>query len=567
MTNQTLVAQPESRADSNTRFGRFGRFLKPETFCVLFLFIFSAPGLFWLYPSVLDRMESYQPMQALKFFATHGKTFHKYGPFPNFVLAPFYGLTLGIWRLLGTFRPPYSVFPYGFSHPVEQIAQLIVEGRFVFMILCLLSAYIFVRRLQRLSSSWLLLTVVSVALLASNYCYTVILASNRPDAPMMAFGTFFMALYLDAVLDGLTLRRGLLLGLSAVCAVSSKELIYAMFLLPVLFLILRAAFGRDPELRPGKPLFRWVGLVGLVTFSAYALIDIVYAPSIWLQRIRFWTKGDGMDPSIWGNEAPGAVFRNGLLCAFENLGVGGAILLVIAVLFLLIKRPRHSLALSLPAISFLVFAIARIHFSEIRYFMPFSIALLPLVVLGLEAARSGLSAGRPQLAFSILLFACLIPNLVWGMFAWYDLDGQSEVTIYRHILASPNDHTYYVFSLFPQGRGSEVLSEHGYRFEDRSFQQIIDDNGPWPDEIDISYGMEYFIKDALSTSTVVPGRTDYMRQQGFYAPGWTGFETNGYCRVATLEPSIPQWFPFKWMYGVHELELQDAVHIYSRHCP
>lgn len=392
--------------------GVLGRCLTPRVVCTTLLFFFLAPGLFWMYPSVRDRMESYQPLQALKFFAAHGNTFHKYGPLSNFVLPPSYGATLAIWRFLGTFHPPFNTYPYGFAHPVTQIAQLIVEGRFVFMLLCLLSTYSLVTRLSRLSSSWLLVTVVSVALFACDYCYTVILASTRPDPLMMAFGAFFLCFYIDAVLDGLTLRRGMVLGLCAVCAVSSKELIYAMFLLPVLFLILRAATGNDPVTRPGLPLVRHVFLVTLATLGEYALINIIYAPAIWLQRIKFWTSGEGMDPSIWSDEPAASLLRNGALCALDNLGIGGAVLLIVAVVALLIKRPQNGFTLSLPAASFLLFAIARIHFSQIRYFMPLAIALPPLVVLGLEALRQLADADWQDLGLKVLLCACLVPNLV-----------------------------------------------------------------------------------------------------------------------------------------------------------
>ena len=79
-------------------------------------------------------------------------------------------------------KPPYSSYPFGFANPLVQMNLLIIEGRSIFMVLCLWSALLLVRRMARLSSSWLLITVVSVALLASNYNYNAILSSTRPDA-------------------------------------------------------------------------------------------------------------------------------------------------------------------------------------------------------------------------------------------------------------------------------------------------------------------------------------------------------------------------------------------------
>ena len=207
----------------------------------------------------------------------------------------------------------------------------------------------------------------------------------------------------------------MLLGLCAVCAVSSKELIYAMFVLPVLFLIIRAALGKDPALRPGKPLLRWTLTTGLVTFGAYALVNIVYAPHTWVARMRYWSSGEGLDPSIWGSYSATTNLHNGLLCApRKSCGVGGVVLVVAAVVALVVGRPRYGLALSMPALSFVLFAIAEIHYTEIRYFMPLSIALPPLVLLGLEELRSHLKKSWKQPPFQIALACCLIANLVWG---------------------------------------------------------------------------------------------------------------------------------------------------------
>ena len=388
---------------------------------------------------------------------------------------------------------------------------------------------------------------------------------------MMAFATFFVAIYIDVVLDGVTVRRGVLLGLCAVAAVSSKELIYAMFVLPWAYLVLRAVYGRDARLRPGKPLVRWRALVLGTTVAAYLLINVVYAPSIWLARMRFWLHGDGIDPAIWGDASAATLIRTGLLSALDNLGCGGAGLCALGIVFLLIKRPAFSLALSLPAISFLAFGLARIHYTQVRYYMPFSIALLPVAVLGLEALRVWLGRTRLSLkwqraSFALLLLVCLIPNLILGTYCWYCLDGLREVAIYRHILASPRDQTYFVFNLYPQGQGSQALSERGYRFEDRPFQQILDSNTVWPGEILITQGEQGFIMDALRDSVAYPKRAEYLRKAGFTFAGFTGFEGLGYCRVATLVPSTPSWFPFNWMYGIAEIRWQETVYVYSHHC-
>ena len=564
MTTEVQSPPIEVAGPLSSRPGLLRRLLAPKYLCVLALFIFSAPGLFWMYPSMSDRFESYQPLQALRFFASHGRLFAKYGPFPNFVLAPVYGPTLLFWHLLGEFKPPFSKFPYGFAHPVQQMGFLIVEGRFIFMIICLVSAAVLVSRLSRLSSSWLVLTVVSVAILGSAYPYTAILTSTRPDALMMAFGGFFIVLYIDAILEGVTLRRAVLLALCAVCAVSSKELIYAMFLLPMLWLLVRAAVGKDPLLKPGLPLIRLTAITAFVAVTSYALVNIVYAPATWLARMRFWTSGEGMDPRIWGNQKLADLIRDGAQCVLDNLGIGGCVLLVLAIVMILVKRPRFSFSFALPSLSFLIFAIFRIHFSEIRYYMPLCIALLPLMVLGIEALRAQLAKGWQRSALYAVLLVCLGLNLVWGMFSWYLVNGSTPVLVRQYLRNSPADQTYYYFSLFPE---SPVTDSQGHRFETRSFQQILDSGTNWPDQILISSGEQGFLLDALKTASQFPGRKGMLAEEGFH-PGadWKGFESSGYCLAHTIVPPIPAWYPFSWMYGARDMRRIGTLLVYSKHC-
>ena len=107
---------------------------------MLLLLIYTAPFIPFLLPSKADHLgEIYQPLQALKFFATRGTTYHKYGPAPNFILAPVYGPTLGYWYVTGSLSKPSDDFPYGFSDPLPQLGFLILEHRLVFLTLGLVA--------------------------------------------------------------------------------------------------------------------------------------------------------------------------------------------------------------------------------------------------------------------------------------------------------------------------------------------------------------------------------------------------------------------------------------------
>ena len=332
--------------------------------------------------------------------------------------------------------------------------------------------------MARLSSSWLLITAISVALIASNYNYNAILSSTRPDALMMAFGTLFMAVYLDAVMDGLTLRRGVFLGLCAVSSVSSKELIYAMFVLPVLFLIVRAALGKDPAMRPGKPLLRWALITGLVTFGAYALINIVYAPHTWVARMRYWISGEGLDPSIWGSYSAATILRNGLLCTLENLGVGGVVLVAVAVVALLVERPRYTLALSMPASASLLLTIAQIRYTEIRYFIRFPLRCPRWLLLGLDPLRLALKE------LEAVRFADCPRHLSYANLLWALTPGISSPACAKSSFASrswphPKPDLLYLFDIQALPR-FQCFSYRGYGLKTRAFQEILDAIGHGP---------------------------------------------------------------------------------------
>lgn len=449
-----------------------------ETFSALLLGLYALPGMVWYWPTGYDRMESYQPMQALKFFATLGHAFHKYGPMSNFVLAPFYAVTLLYWRLTGAFGKPAQSFPFGFSDPLLQMNWMVVEGRAVFLTLCLVSLYILVRRLGRLSPSQWLVGAVAVALLATDSYYSAIAASTRTDALMMAFGGLLMAGYINAVYDGLTLRRGVWMALWTACALSSKELSYAMILLPMAYLVVRSVRGRDPRLAAGWPLLCWTLVTAGTAMVAYGLMDVIYAPATWLARMRYWTSGEGLDPAIWANVSLGTNLRLGLLCALDHLGVGGALLTVVGLLALAISRPRHGLALAMPVLSFLLFGVARIHYTEIRYFLPLAITLPLPVLLGLEQVRLNLTKGGRRKLATVAVGLCVASNLVWGLWSDFMLDSIREVVMRRDILASPRDRTYFIFNVVPQYPGMYSVSRDGYRMELRGFQQIVDENGP-----------------------------------------------------------------------------------------
>src|SRR5262249_32645171 len=111
------------------------------------LLLFQLPN----YESVIG--EEYQPIKTLKFMATRGQAYEKWGPLENLLLAPGYAATIAYWAARGTFHDPSSTFPYGFRDPIHQLSWLILQGRLVYLLTACLCIRWLARKLLRLGAT------------------------------------------------------------------------------------------------------------------------------------------------------------------------------------------------------------------------------------------------------------------------------------------------------------------------------------------------------------------------------------------------------------------------------
>ena len=153
---------------------------------MLLLVAYTTPFVPFLLPLTQDRLgEIYQPLQALKFFATRGTAFHKYGPAPNFVLAPVYGPTLACWYATGSLSKPSDDFPYGFSDPMRQMGILILEHRLVFLAPGL-AAFLFLGyRLELVTDQPWARALAMLFCVATSYPILVSIPTAEPDSLML----------------------------------------------------------------------------------------------------------------------------------------------------------------------------------------------------------------------------------------------------------------------------------------------------------------------------------------------------------------------------------------------
>src|SRR4051812_24781619 len=163
----------------------------------LVILILAAPSVTFMLPACEDYLdEIYQPLQALKFFKTHGTAFHKYGPLPNFLLAPGYGTSLAFWKATGSFAKPSENFPYGFKRPFEQMGFLILQGRVLFLLLGIGCFAYLAHTLRLVTTNRLAIAFAFLLCIATNYILVYSLPNPKPDAPMLAFAAAALAVYI-----------------------------------------------------------------------------------------------------------------------------------------------------------------------------------------------------------------------------------------------------------------------------------------------------------------------------------------------------------------------------------
>jgi hypothetical protein len=523
---------------------------------LLILTVLAAPSVTFLLPATQDYLgEIYQPLQALKFFKTGGKQFHKYGPAPNFVLAPGYAATLAYWRVSGSFDKPADKFPYGFERPFEQIGFLILQSRLIFLLLGLVALACLAHTMQQVTGNGWAAGFALLFCVATNYALVDQLPSPRPDSGMLAFAALALAMYVRMLFSGLSVRRGMWFSIWAVLAISCKELAAPMFVLPYLGLIWLAY---REESVVARRTIRWSFLTGVI---GYAALNIIYAPATWKMRMDFWLAGPGIDGDVWGHGGGpiGRIVGFGQ-CLLDNVGPGGIVIVPLALMALLIARPRRWMMLTLPAMSVTLLGLAKIQYPADRFYTILCVALFPVVAVGLDAAMRH----RKRLAIATMLVLGSV-NVWFASFAFFNHRTTFEYVAERHALAQ-NDRAakYYFFTNYPPIPGSMRLEYHGLKYDSRSIQQIAAAQTDLPDWVYAAHGKLQFFEDARK----LPGRAEMIKQDsGFDVATWRGMQGLGYRHAETIEPQVPRWFPFTWMPAVKRWQALGPVEVYRLDAP
>jgi len=265
--------------------------------------ILAAPSVTFLLPNTQSlQVEDYQPLKTLKFFKNRGQSYHKYGPMTNFVLAPGYAAALAWWHTNKEFENPTDKFPYGFKRPASQMTMLILQGRALFLVLGLMAIVWLMFQARLMTPSLGALIAAGSLLIATAPFVAQRLVITRPDSLLFTFLAICLGIYLKIMYLGFTRGRVVAFAVCVVCAITSKEIAGAILILPVLgvaWMAIRSV--REKAVTLSSALLSLV-LAALAGVVVYALLNVVYAPDVWLERMRFWLFG--WNPAdIWTNAA------------------------------------------------------------------------------------------------------------------------------------------------------------------------------------------------------------------------------------------------------------------------
>jgi len=528
---------------------------------IAFLTMMAAPVIIYMLPAYESYIsEIYQPLRALRFMASFGQDYHKWGVMPNLLLAPGYAVTIAYWYATGQFSAPSGDFPYGLSDPLHQLTFLILQGRILFFLIALCSLTVLVTALRRVTADRVSILLAVFFAVSSNIIVIRLWPSMKPDGPMLSFCALSLAVYIRIATNGFTTSRGVWLSLSAVGAVSSKELAATLFILP--YIAVAYVGWREAAESASRRRFVRGYVISLVTgMTAYSVLNVVYAPGIWWRRMAFWTTGAGKDPDIWGGQEGLSYIAHVAYSIVNNLGPGGTLIFALAMIGATIPPRRITVMLAMPALSILFIGLLPMGYAHDRFYMPFALCLVPPAALGLARLRV-LFAARPTVRIIALLLTAvaLAANTDFATFTWHQLRTLKQASIDRYVQARlSKDDTINIFSLWPVPPGKERLNIFGYRQDGRSIIDLSREPVALPRWILTDSGSLDFLTDARR----YPKRAAMLlAETGLDAYAWDGLRSLGYESVERIEPIYPWWFAFSWMPAPREHSDLSTLEVY-----
>lgn len=436
----------------------------------------ALPMLGFLLPATVDlATESIEPLQTFRFFLSHGTVYDPWGPVPHFLYALPYGALLALWRASGQWVSSSFDYPYGFSAPHEQLGTLLLSARIVGLLVTALSAWFLMRSLARATGSNFWACAAMCLFVAGSPEVLVALSSTKPDCLMMALSMVALKAYVDQIHRGATAKTMALLAVSCVASLSCKELTGPL----AVCLCAAAVVMRHPqdELKLPARLGHLAGW-GLVS---YALLNVVYAPQAWAERMQIVLFGKLKDTEIWAssNQSLGSYLWDSVNSAVAVLGAPAGLALLWAAL---LGGPRGLLkrwACWWPLSSYIVCVVVIAGYMPTYFLLP--MAPLAAVAMALGLGLSGAQANRPLVRGLISVLVVLQLGSAW----WYGQAHRSwhPQSLTEAYLAQRDSCLSGVarINLWGAAPGSSRLSYLGYPADERPLATLLAEPGGPPE--------------------------------------------------------------------------------------
>jgi len=356
--------------------------------------------------------------------------------------------------------------------------------------------------------------------------------ATNPEGLMMAFLVMSMAAYAGIVTDGFTFRSGLWLTLTAVGSVSCKEQSAPAYFAMYGWLLFSG-------IRQGRQF--WMGLARAIAIGigVYLVLNVIYAPAMWWEHIRYWVGGPGEDPAVWARAdySRAAYLRDAFTYFFYNLGPGASAILILAAISTIFVKSGRILGAWIPLLGYSALFFARTGYLARHYLLPVTVlAALPIAMQ--IAAMEKKAAGRIwQVARSAIAIA-LVLNLWAANMAWAQVKELTAWLIEDYAAKNVGkQETVNLGNPWKVRPGITRLAYLGYKVDDRPLAELMKGPPDLPDVVVLSRDWD----DWMRNFSTMPARSKFYEWTGYSYANFHGMESLGYHLADTVHPQIVSW--------------------------
>jgi hypothetical protein len=484
---------------------------------------------------------------------------------PCFLYGPVYAVPMGYWSVTGGLGKPITDYPYGFTRPHEQQGLLIVLARLLVLAVALVCTAYYGRALYRFTGSRPAVCLVLTLFMATSAMLGFKFVSSRPDGFMLAFVAASMAVYGDIVSSGLSWRRGALLSLLAVFSVSCKELTAPVYVLAYAGLAVAGFVSTNSEPARRRRFLADLAITVATGLVAYALLNVVYAPATWIERMKGWLVGPGKDPNVWAPSGYTLVqyLTDAWWSLFLNIGPGGVAAVAVAAAISLVAPVKHRVLTWLPSIGFLLIVLLTAGYMPDYFLSPLALTLPLPVSAALAHCQRRWFSTAPATVRSAVLIAILVlclasawqGNLAWGRGVTL-APKMIEEYCKHHVSKTDLIHTG---NFFVRQTGFDRLSYLGFNVDDRPLGALMKGPEQMPDVILVTAVQMSWIRDMKNR----PARSRMLEASGYAYNQFPEIEALGYRLVETVRPRQAWQTDIPWIPRARN-PLQTELLVYRR---